>query len=518
MRAMEGNRGRASRCREPGVTGGRRSRGAEAAARDERREPERSVTGGEDGDGLQANSVTEGEANERVEQGGQQERSEDSVTGGRRSRGAEVWKLCALLLGLFVAACDRSESDATQDFTVGVCHVRSFENAEIAAEAGATSIRNTISWRALDPAGSGVVVPKAQQERQKDARRLGLKLLTPIAYSHPLYDGGGYPVSEKSVTAYAQASAFAAAALRHPQPVFEIWNEWNLGIGMPAEAGKGAPRDYVRLLSAAYDVMKKKPHPPTVLGGVMAGAGLTDDWLEQACEAGMLRHLDGLSFHPYCYWMEGLKVLPEQGMLWLIRSLEEIVDRYPGGARVPLYLTEIGWPTYEGDGGVSLDEQAQFAARTLLLARANRRIRGVWWFNLRDRDSSSDRMNDRFGLLFSDGTPKPAFFAFRDTARLLGNVVDARHERLGGTVHAMRLTLRDGRHAIACWVARPNVQARIEVATTKPGIASVQLIGSGMERRAEESKGRIVVSVGNMPVVLFGVDEDAALQPTVVGR
>lgn len=67
-------------------------------------------------------------------------------------------------------------------------------------------------------------------------------------------------------------------------------------------------------------------------------------------------------------------------------------------------------------------------------------------------------------------------------------------------------------------MARPNVQARIEVATPKPGLASVQLIGSGMERRAEDSKGRIVVSVGNMPVVLFGVDEDAALQPTVVGR
>lgn len=425
-----------------------------------------------------------------------------------------AWGMAVVML----AGCDRAAQQPA-GFTVGVCHVRSFENAEIAVEAGATSLRNTISWRTLEPERGVAVIPKSQQDRQDDARRLGLRLLTPIAYSNPLHDAGGYPVSEKAVAAYARSAAFAASALRHPQPIFEIWNEWNLGIGMPETAGKGEPGDYVRLQAAAYAAMKRVRHPPTVLAGVMAGAGLTDDWLERACEAGMLEHLDGLSFHPYCYWMSGRMVLPERGMLWLIRSLEEIVDRYPGGADVPLYLTEIGWPTHEGDGGVTLDEQAQYAARTLLLARANPRIRGVWWFNLRDRDSSSERMNDRFGLLFSDGTPKPSFFAYRDAARLLQDVLEARLERLGEGVHALRLALRDGSGAIAFWTARPDTQARIVVAAPKAEMASVQLMGSGLERRSESSDGKIIVSVGNMPVVLRGVDEDAeVLGTSVVGR
>lgn len=357
-----------------------------------------------------------------------------------------------------------------------------------------------------------------QRFLQTEARRRDFQLLTPIAYGNAHYDAGGYPVSADAVEAFARASAFAALALRRPQPIFEIWNEWNLGVGMPKSEGKGRPEDYVRLQAAAYAAMKRVRNPPKVLGGVMAGAGLTGDWLERACEAGMLEHLDGLSFHPYCYWMKGPAAMPERGMLGLIASLEKIVDRFPGGSGIPLYLTEIGWPTHDGVDGVTFEEQAQYAARALLLARSNPRIKGVWWFNLRDADSSSIHVGHRFGLVFSDGTPKPAFFAYRDAVQAVRGAIRVEHVRLGRTVHGVWLD-RPGDRALALWIARPGAKARIELSLPGGSGVSVQLVGSGEAWPRDATDGKLTVSVGNMPVILRGVDADAEiLNVRVIGQ
>lgn len=417
----------------------------------------------------------------------------------------------AVAAAAIFGACDRGDAiEDGSDFAIGICHTMAPGDLEIVRALGANSVRNTMRWRDLEPDAGRAGIPESQLRLEVGAKEIGLNLLTPISYGNPHFDEGSYPESNLAVDSFARAAAFAAVALKNPQPVLEIWNEWNLGIGMPAES-ESTPEAYVRLQTAAYAAIKAVRQPPVVLGGSMAGAGLTDDWLEKACGAGMLKHLDGLSFHPYCYWMGGRASMPERGMLELVHRLEEIVDRFPGGSQVPLYLTEMGWPTHEGPDGVSLDEQAQYVSRALLLARAHPRIKGIWWFNLRDKNSSSGNFEHRFGLMFSDGTPKPAYFAFRDTAQAIRPAMSSRHQRLGGTVHAVWLELADGSRQLALWVAKSGVQSRIEISGLGEDAARSLLVGTGSEVELQPVDGRLTVSVGNMPVILRKLPQEAQI-------
>jgi hypothetical protein len=90
------------------------------------------------------------------------------------------------------------------------------------------------------------------------------------------------------------------------------------------------------------------------------------------------------------------------------------------GSAVPIHVEENGWPT--GPGRVP---QRQLEA-LVTMVDAFDELRGTYnvtdyrWFDLRDADSSSPNFQQRFGLLRSDYTRKPAFGAYRDLIARLG--------------------------------------------------------------------------------------------------
>ena len=81
--------------------------------------------------------------------------------------------------------------------------------------------------------------------------------------------------------------------------------------------------------------------------------------------------------------------------------------------KVPIHVEENGWPTPPGR---SYQRQADFLANA---AGAVDDFRGTYnvtdyrWFNLRDGDTSSPMLAQRYGLLESDYDPKPAFDVYR---------------------------------------------------------------------------------------------------------
>ena len=88
--------------------------------------------------------------------------------------------------------------------------------------------------------------------------------------------------------------------------------------------------------------------------------------------------------------------------------------RIPGiPKQVPMHIEENGWPTPPGR---SYERQAQFLANVVDAVhdfRGTYNVTDYRWFNLRDADTSSPLLAQRYGLLESDYDEKPAFDVYR---------------------------------------------------------------------------------------------------------
>src|SRR5262249_5185384 len=101
------------------------------------------------------------------------------------------------------------------------------------------------------------------------------------------------------------------------------------------------------------------------------------------------------------------------------------------GKPVPIYVTEMGYPDFAGRGGVTTEVAALYLARFYLLAATRPYVGGVWWYGLRDQGADANDKEQRFGVLDSAMTPKPAALALRSVAQLLAQTGRLRDESRG---------------------------------------------------------------------------------------
>lgn len=427
----------------------------------------------------------------------------------------------AVLLGLIALAGlgvgMARKGDSREKFLLGIALGLEPGRARVAAEAGAGAMRSDVPWAAVERTPGIFVRPPGVKAAFDELRRLGIAPVGILDYGNSFYDGGLFPRSEPARAAFARYALFTVGAFGTQARWWEIWNEWNLPVGMPAGVGPGSPEDYVKLLAAAYGPLKRENPYNVFIGGAVAGIGRKDDWTRRALDAGLLRHLDAFSFHPYVYWMPPEERLPERGLMALTAELEALLARYPGGDAVPLYVTEVGWPTHEGRDGVTLQQQADYTARALLLLRADPRIRGVWVYTLADGVGPETDREAHFGLTFSGGSPKPAWFAFRDTAGLLAGVHDCRRLDFGDDadeVAGVEVREASGRRSLVLWAIEEGTSADVAVFTNLSPMlhaaVKTRLIGRGRGpalafHRMTDGQYMTNITLSSTPLVLEDV-------------
>ena len=109
---------------------------------------------------------------------------------------------------------------------------------------------------------------------------------------------------------------------------------------------------------------------------------------------------------------------PEQAIAWL-DQVKALLDQYSPSRPVPVYVTEIGWPTSKGQCGIPPATAAAYLQRFMLLAATRPWIAGVWWYDLFDDGDDPGSREQRFGLAAKDRSPKPAYNALS----VLGDVL-----------------------------------------------------------------------------------------------
>ncbi|MBM3496392.1 MAG: hypothetical protein FJX72_19035, partial [Armatimonadetes bacterium] len=323
------------------------------------------------------------------------------------------------------------------------------------------------------PLAAANVAPKSRRQLdlvpvEPDGARLALEahaqgmrtlaiLGFPPAWASSRPDAPRFWVHEPDLKAW---SAYVEAVTRQYRDRISCWEIWNEPNSAEFWEPAPDPARYLTVLKVAYAAAKRgNPRCKVVmpgLGGLPADGRANRnrllplapdrDYMDRLLSLGAARYCDAISVHPYP------SGTPEETDL--AGDLRWIAAKCAAtGVKRPIWITEIGWPTQVpvaggtpallGQGGVSERMQSALLARTAIVAVGSGLVERMFWFRL--HDSGPDRMSadDSFGLCREDLSPKPAFFAHRTVAVLLGDA------RPTGEIAL-------GRHVIAKVFQSPN--------------------------------------------------------------
>ena len=349
------------------------------------------------------------------------------------------------------AALAQDPAAGADPFVVGIG--RSINDPEASADAlarlGVRSLRLDAPWKSIESAPGRYYVPAWLDAAVDAARAHDIEPLLILAYGHPLY-GDDKPRTPAAIAAFGRYAMFVTRHFEGRVRYFDLWNEWDAGTGRTTP---GNPEDYVELARNVYPAVKSATPGVVVLSGGIASLGIKNDWMERFIAAGGLKLIDGLSLHPYNFQQRD-STTPEAAIAEL--------DRLHGlaaaaGRPLPIYVTEMGYPTFDGRGGVSRDVAALYLARFLLLASTRPYVAGTWWYCLRDQGNDPANKEHNFGVLDSKLRSKPAGDALRAVATLIRDVRRFRDESTSGDAAAGETrvsgTRADGSTIVLAWNA-----------------------------------------------------------------
>jgi hypothetical protein len=209
---------------------------------------------------------------------------------------------------------------------------------------------------------------------------------------------------------------------------YEVWNEpdenifWHPGPD---------PVKYTAMLKAAYTGIKASDPTATVVAGPMTGNDY--DWLENLYTAGAQGSFDVAAVHTdtACLDRGPDEFYRDNGKLARFtflgyRTVHDVMVAHGDGDK-PIWMSELGWSSTNGGpasctrgqwagkkpSGVTDANQAANLTKAYGCLANDPYVTQALWFTLRDTTTESVDELNHYGLLRTDGSPKPALAAFR---------------------------------------------------------------------------------------------------------
>lgn len=278
---------------------------------------------------------------------------------------------------------------------------------KLCRDVGIKLVRDEIHWGRVEQQKGVLRIDDHTLQNVEATLQAGIEPMIILDYGNRFYDDGNAPVSPEAVEGFARYCEFMARTFRGKIRCWEVWNEPNWeGFWKPMPD----PVDYTNLLKAAYTACKKANPDCTVIG--IATSGIPMDFIEGVLKAGGAQHMDVLSVHPYRY-----PTPPEPTLVDDLDNLRELMARY-GAGDMPIWITEVGWPTHNGSSGSTPDRQADMLVRAYIESMSAG-VESIFWYWFGADGPDHTYNEDNFGILFGDGTPKPAYYALQTMSRVL---------------------------------------------------------------------------------------------------
>ncbi len=438
----------------------------------------------------------------------------------------------ACSIALNNTACAQMLRKTDGSFHVGVCthfsqgkgvvqmNLRSIKNA------GIGSIRDEVSWSSIEREKGKLAMPQRFDQYVREASAAGLEVLLILDYANSFYDDGDRPRSAEGIEGFCRYAEFVVRHFGKDVQLYEIWNEWDIGIGLrqPYNVG-GSPADYVKLLKAVYSRMKAIDPELIVMGGGSTSGGVHKGWLEGILKLDALDYCDAVSIHSYNYSAGFPERSPETCSVWMT-GVQKMLRKYNDGADVPFYVTEMGWPNHVGRTGTKPELAASYLARLYLLARTSASFRGIWWYDFQDDGWKPDHNENNFGIVRPDLTPKPAYHVLADISDLIANgQCLGRIETNSKNIEIIRFR-HEGRDTWAVWSSDDRDRQVILQTKSPVGDLTIHQLGhkpyvSGwgfrdwVGRRGEFIPDRLSIVAGPRPLLISGDMAEVSVLETI---
>jgi len=439
--------------------------------------------------------------------------------------------MCVLAFVICSAGMAPAQTDS---FTVGVCtHFSQGKgilerNIESLQQAGIASIRDEVGWGAIEREKGKLAMPPQFDAFVRGTAGARLNVLLILDYANGFYDDGDRPRSPEAIEGFCRYAEFVVRHFGKDVRLYEIWNEWDIGIGLPERYNKGgSAQDYFNLLKAVYPRIKAVDPGVTVIAGASTSGAVKKGWLEDIVKLGALDFCDAISIHSYNYSEKFPERGPEACSAWM-SSVQQMLRTHHDGKDVPFYVTEMGWPTHVARHGTDPELSASYLARLYLLARTSPSFAGIWWYDFQDDGWNPQYNEDNFGLVRPDLTPKPAYYVMADIAPVVAGGefvgrVDAKDENLW--VLRFKVGAKD---CWALWSADDKDRQVILQTESADRPVTIQQTGSDARpvkwgfrdwtsRRSELAANQLSMVVGPRPV-LIGDDLAGVSVAEVIAR
>lgn len=378
--------------------------------------------------------------------------------------------LNALLLGGLLGLAPFAPAQTIEEpFVVGVCAHElhkgdpSGRAYAMMRDAGITSVRTDAHWAYVERQPNQLKIEPSWHRYLKETARHGLSTQFILGYGNQHHGGGEKPRTEPVRAAFNRYVNHLSEAFKGQVAYYEIWNEWD--VEDPRD-----PRftqDYARLIADAAGIVRQRDPAAKVLAGAVTTQGIESGFALRLLENGLMQSVDGLSLHPYVHCRGWRRNTPEAWIDWMAEVDKELTRA--AGRPVPLYLTEMAWPSHQGACGIDENLQAAYLARAFFLARTLPSIRGMWWYDFRNDGTDRTEREHNFGLVRQDFTPKPAYRVLTAVSDIVANYrFIGREENSDGDVVALRFA-RGEDELLVAWSAGKPRNLELEALDPQPG-------------------------------------------------
>jgi hypothetical protein len=337
---------------------------------------------------------------------------------------------------------------------------------DLIAAAGFKVVRMDFAWTAIEKQ-KGKYDWSEYDQLMANLDKRGMRALFILDYSHHYYEEAvtsphpitaathrttASPQHPESIAAFARWAAESAKHFHWRHIIWEIWNEPNGHFWAP----KPDAQQYSALAIAAARAIREAEPQATIVGP--ASSGFPWEYLETFLKSGVLEYLDAVSVHPY----RNPKQPPETATADY-KKLRDLIARYApaGKTNMPILSGEWGYSTHRK--GVSLETQADFAARQQLSNLLNGVPLSIWYDWKNDGDDPAENEHN-FGTVTPDLKPKPAYLAIETlTHELDGYRVVRRVPQASEQDYVAQFVNSGGHPKIAAWTTGESHSASVEI-------------------------------------------------------
>jgi hypothetical protein len=286
---------------------------------------------------------------------------------------------------------------------------------------GVNWVRVAFDWSIVQPVQSGGYELAGYDKLVDVFARARINILGLLAYA-PRWANGDQPSHFPPLDSHNFASFASYLAARYALRgvhTWEIWNEPNMPQFWKPRPDVAA---YTKLLVTAHSAITKVDANSEVLSAGLAPAADTENSLSPATflrgiyQSGGRGHFEAVGAHPYSFPATPDDPHPSNSWQQLSATpsnLREVMISN-GDADKKIWLTEFGAPTSgRHPGHVSENKQAEVLARGYRLAYSYPWSGPLFWYDYQDICANPDDSECSFGLVRTDGSLKPAYFAFQ---------------------------------------------------------------------------------------------------------